>query len=61
MERTDVKDLNKIIIQGPIVRVFANEIATNFTIKTPRLNMPNVANFMTRRLSDSQLLRQKRN
>lgn len=43
MERTDIKDLNKIIIQGPIVRVFANDIATNFTIKTPRLNMPNVA------------------
>lgn len=40
MERTD---LNKIIIQGPIVRMFANEVATNLTIKTPRLNMANVA------------------
>ncbi|WP_097005215.1 single-stranded DNA-binding protein [Lacrimispora amygdalina] len=43
MERLENQDLNKIIVQGPIVRKFANGIATNFTIKTPRLSMPNVA------------------
>jgi single-stranded DNA-binding protein len=42
MEKTKNNDLNRVIIQGPIVRKFANEVATNITIKTPRLNMPNV-------------------
>jgi len=44
MEMLEKQDLNQIVLQGPIVRKFANEVATNFTIKTPRLNMPNKAN-----------------
>jgi single-stranded DNA-binding protein len=43
MEKLERQDLNKIVLQGPIVRKFSNEVATNFTIKVPRLNMPNKA------------------
>lgn len=43
MERKEFKHMNEIIMRGPIVRKFSNDIACNFTIKTPRLNMPNVA------------------
>lgn len=34
--------MNEMILRGPIVRKFTNDIACNLTIKTPRLNMPNV-------------------
>lgn len=40
MENSERKDLNQIIIQGPIVRKFSNHIATNLVVKTPKLNLP---------------------
>lgn len=43
MEREAFTHVNEVILRGPIVRQFANDIACNFTIKTPRLNMPNTA------------------
>lgn len=43
MKRKEFVYMNEIILRGPIVRKFSNDVACNFTIKTPRLNMPNVA------------------
>lgn len=40
MKNLERKDLNQIIIQGPIVRKFSNHIATNLVVKTPKLNLP---------------------
>ena len=42
MERMTFTHMNDMILRGPIVRKFTNDIACNLTIKTPRLNMPNV-------------------
>lgn len=42
MERMTFTHMNDMILRGPIVRKFTNNIACNLTIKTPRLNMPNV-------------------
>lgn len=42
MNRQEFKYVNEIILRGPIVRKYTNDIACNFTIKTPRLNLPNV-------------------
>lgn len=38
----EFKQMNEVIFVGPIVRKFSNEVACNFTIKTARLNLPNV-------------------
>ena len=40
MDVKEKKDVNRIIIIGPIVGKFANGVATNITIRTPRINMP---------------------
>ena len=48
MENTELfKDgafthVNEVILVGPIVRKYTNDVACNLTIKTPRLNMPNI-------------------
>ena len=43
MEKQEFNNVNEIILRGPIVRKFVNDVACNLTIKTPRLNMPNTA------------------
>lgn len=43
-----MENVNKIIIQGPIVRLDANDIATNVRIKVRRENLPNSATEKTR-------------
>lgn len=42
MEKQEFKYVNEIFLRGPIVKKFANDIACNFTIKTQRLNLPNI-------------------
>lgn len=43
MDVKEKKDVNRIIIIGPIVGKFANGVATNITVRTPRINMPSNA------------------
>lgn len=42
MERMNFENINEFILTGPIVRKNVNDVACNFTIKTQRMDMPNV-------------------